>query len=55
MLRFCDKEIETVYYSELDRSQLITYFLNGHRYDPVCVVTETGEFYGIIRTVFCIK
>jgi hypothetical protein len=48
MLRFCDKEIETMYVGELDRNRMLNYFLSGHRNDPVCIVTEEGKFYGIL-------
>lgn len=31
MIRFCDKEICCVAEDEMDRQQMVTYFLNGHR------------------------
>lgn len=48
MIRFCDKEVCCVIDEELDRQQLLTYFMNGHRNEPVCVLKESGAFLGMI-------
>lgn len=48
MIRFCDKEVCCVTENELDRQQLLTYFLNGNRTQTVCILDEAGKFTGSI-------
>jgi [citrate (pro-3S)-lyase] ligase len=48
MIRFCDKEVYTVYKEELNRGKLISFFLGGHTNDIVAVYQQDGSFYGII-------
>lgn len=48
MIRFCDKEICCVNEDEMDRQQIIDYFLNVNRKEPVCILDEKGKFAGII-------
>lgn len=40
MIRFCDKEICCVTEEQLDRQQLLEYFINGHRSELVCVLDK---------------
>lgn len=46
MIRFCDKEICCVTESQMDRQEIVNYFLNGHRKEIVCVLDEEGKFFG---------
>lgn len=48
MIRFCDKEICCVTEEQLDRQQLLEYFINGHRSELVCVLDKEGKFKGSI-------
>lgn len=48
MIRFCDKEVCCVHVNGLDRQQILDYFLNVNRKDPVCVLDEKGKFVGSI-------
>lgn len=48
MIRFCDKEVCCVHVNVLDRQQILDYFLNVNRKDPVCVLDEKGKFVGSI-------
>lgn len=48
MIRFCDKDVFCVSYDMLSRSALLTYFLDEHRKDLVCVMDETGKYLGMI-------
>ena len=48
MIRFCDKEVCCVPENELNRQELLTYFMNGHRHDLVCVMEQSGEFVGMV-------
>lgn len=48
MIRFCDKEVCCIVENELNRKQLIEYFLNGHRNELVCILDEEGKYTGKI-------
>lgn len=48
MIRFCDREACCVLERELNRSQMLIYFLNGHLNDPVCVLDDKGKYCGHI-------
>ncbi len=48
MIRFCDKEVCCVTESEIDRQQLLAYFLNGHRNELVCILDDKDQFVGSI-------
>lgn len=48
MIRFCDKEICCVTEEQLDRQQLLEYFINGHRSELVCVLDKEGKFKGSV-------
>lgn len=48
MLRFCDKDVCCVMEGNLDRQELISYFLNGNENEMVCVLDEKGRFIGNI-------
>lgn len=48
MIRFCDKEVCCIKVNEMDRQQILDYFLNVNRKDPVCVLDEKGKFAGSI-------
>lgn len=47
MIRFCDKEVCCVG-EELNRQDLIAYFLNGHRQDIICIIDNQGKYRGKI-------
>lgn len=49
MIRFCNREVCCVYEEEMDRQQIIKYFLDGHREETVCVLDKEGKFAGSIR------
>ena len=55
MIRFCDKEVNCIMINELNRSVLFSYFLNGHRDEIICVLDETGAYYGIINYNMLLK
>lgn len=46
MIRFCDKEVCCVTEDEMDRQQMVTYFLDGHRMEMICVLDKEGKFSG---------
>lgn len=48
MIRFCDKELVCMPESELNKSILLSYFLRGHIYEPVCVTDNLGKFRGML-------
>lgn len=48
MIRFCDREIVCVADSEIDRQQLMAYFLDGHREEEIYILNEAGEYTGRI-------
>ncbi len=48
MIRFCDKEVICLEYGRINRSELISYFLNGHMNEPVCVVDDCNRYLGYI-------
>lgn len=48
MIRFCDKEIVCVMQDELERGELLSYFLRGHRNESVIVLDENGQYVGRI-------
>lgn len=48
MIRFCDKEVCCIAEAELDRQQLLNYFMNGHRGDIICVLDAELKFIGSI-------
>lgn len=48
MIRFCDKEVCCISENQLDKRQLLSYFMNGHRGESVCVLDEEGKFRGSI-------
>ncbi len=48
MIRFCDREVCCVIEDELNRTELLNYFLDGHRNESVCVMTRDGGFIGCI-------
>ena len=48
MLRFCDKEVCSVMKEDLNRRQLITYFLESGRDKIVCVLDSSNKFAGYI-------
>ena len=48
MIRFCDKEVFCLEYGNISRGDLITYFLDGHMDEPVCVFDECGVYLGYI-------
>lgn len=48
MIRFCDKEVCCVYYGQLDRRSLLSYFFQGNLDEPVCVLNLDGTYRGWI-------
>lgn len=48
MIRFCDREVCCVREDEADRQQILTYFMNGHRNEMVCMLDDAGCFVGSI-------
>lgn len=48
MIRFCDKEVICLEYSRISRSELMSYFLNGHIDEPICVVDDCNRYMGCI-------
>lgn len=48
MIRFFDKEVACISEGDMDRQVLVSYFLDGHRDEPVCVLDETGKFIGMV-------
>lgn len=48
MIRFCDKEVYCVLERSIDRRQLMSHFMNGHRADPVCILNGKNQFVGSI-------
>lgn len=48
MIRFCDKEVYCVMEDSIDRRQMMSYFMNGHRDDPVCILNGENQFVGSI-------
>lgn len=48
MIRFCDKEACCVLERELNRQQMLIYFMNDHREDSVCVLDDDGKYCGHI-------
>ncbi len=48
MVRFCDKDIVSIYYDSINRHELLRYFLRGHIDDMICVFDEDNEFMGTI-------
>ncbi len=47
MIRFCDKEVYSVAYGDITRSELLHYFLKGHKDELVCVM-DGEKYLGII-------
>lgn len=47
MIRFCDKEVCCVG-EELNRQDLVAYFLNGHRQEIICIIDNQGKYRGKI-------
>lgn len=43
MIRFCDREVNSVMQDGLTRSWLFSYFLNGKRDDTLCVTDKNGR------------
>lgn len=48
MIRFCDKEVCCVRKEDLDRQQLMSYFLSGNRNELVCILDEESKYVGKI-------
>ncbi len=48
MIRFTDKEICCVMEKEMNRQQILEYFMNGHRGEIICILDENGKFSGSI-------
>lgn len=48
MIRFCDKEVQCFLYGELDRGELMQYFLEGHMDEVVYVIREDARYVGCI-------
>ncbi len=48
MVRFCDKDIVSIYYDSINRYELLRYFLRGHIDDMVCVFNADNMYMGNI-------
>lgn len=48
MIRFCDKDVVCVTYDEIDRGELLKYFLDGNLDEIVCVIDADGNYFGHI-------
>lgn len=48
MIRFCDREVYCIEEESINRSQLLTYFLDGHREEKIYVVNTYGKYVGSI-------
>jgi cytidyltransferase-related domain len=49
MIRFCDKEVQSIYSYDIQRSQLLTYFLSNNRQqDIILVYDENASYVGYI-------
>lgn len=48
MVRFCDREVVCLEQGSVSYSELLQYFLNGHIDDPVCVMDDSGMYFGYI-------
>lgn len=55
MIRFCDKEVFCISFNEMNRSELLCYFLNGHLDEPVCVFDSRGLYLGYITYYMLLK
>lgn len=49
MVRFFDAEVYTINKQNINRNELLNFFLNGHTEDIVLVYSSCGDFYGIIN------
>lgn len=48
MIRFCDNEVYFVYSEDLDRNEILRYFLQDHMDEIVCVIDEKQNYKGMI-------
>lgn len=39
--------------NRLDRPELLNWFFDGHRKEPVCLLREAGTFVGMITIAYC--
>lgn len=48
MIRFCEKEVESVSYKSIDRETILSFFLDDRLDETICVIDIDGNFKGTI-------
>lgn len=48
MIRFCDKEVYTIHENQMSRTQMLLFFLDGHRQSVLQLVDEKQKHVGIV-------
>ena len=48
MVRFCDKEVYSIYCGEMTRSEMIIFFLDNHMDSIIALYNEDGQYYGMV-------
>lgn len=48
MIRFCDKEVYSIYCGEMTRSEMIIFFLDNHMDSIIALYNEDGRYYGMV-------
>lgn len=48
MIRFCDREICSIFYEDLNRQQILNYFLMNNYDEVICIADEEGRYKGLI-------